>query len=89
MDQMSRKTKLVATTHIVAIAEIEGKHHVATLAETRVSRARAAPMIRAYDSLTEAQIMFFEAASAGETDSRLRSEVYLAQAFLARPHAYS
>lgn len=55
----------------------------------RVLLARAAPRIEECDSLTNALIIFFEAASAEETDSRLRGEVYLAQALLVWPHAHS
>lgn len=46
-------------------------------------------MLDAYDSRTKALVTFFEATSRGETDRRLRSEVYIAEGLLARPRMLS
>ena len=46
-------------------------------------------MLDAYDSLTKALMTFFEATPRGETEKRLSSEVYMAEALLARPRILS
>ena len=63
---------------LTAIVEREGDGYVALCQEVDVAN-EGANVSEARDSLAEALMLFFEAASPEEVDRRLRGEVYVTQ----------
>ena len=61
---------------LTAIVEREGEGYVALCPEVDVA-SQGDTVAEARDNLAEALTLFFETASAGEIDRRMRSEVYV------------
>ena len=61
---------------LTAIVEREGDGYVALCQEVDVA-SQGDTVAEARDNLAEALTLFFETASAGELDKRLRTEVYV------------
>ena len=61
---------------LTAIVEREGDGYVALCPEVDVA-SQGDTVAEARDNLTEALTLFFETASTGEVDKRLRGEVYV------------
>ena len=67
---------------LTAIVEREGEGYVALCPEVDVA-SQGDTVAEARDNLAEALTLFFETASAGEIDSRMRSEVYVTNVVIA------
>ena len=67
---------------LTAIVEREGEGYVALCPEVDVA-SQGDTVTEARDNLAEALTLFFETASAGEIDSRMRSEVYVTNVVIA------
>ena len=61
---------------LTAIVECEGDGYFALCPEVDFA-SQGATVAEARDNLIEAQTLFFETASAGEIDRRLKGEVYI------------
>ncbi len=70
------------TRQLTAIVEREGDGYVALCPELDVA-SQGDTVAEARDNLAEALTLFFETASQGEVDRRLRSEVYVTQVEIA------
>ena len=64
------------TRQLTAIVEREGDGYVALCPEVDVA-SQGDTVAEARDNLIEALTLFFETASAGDVDSRMRGEVYV------------
>ena len=67
---------------LTAIVEREGEGYVALCPEVDVA-SQGDTVTEARDNLAEALTLFFETASAGEIDRRMRSEVYVTNVLIA------
>ena len=67
---------------LTAIVEREGEGYVSLCPEVDVA-SQGDTVAEARDNLAEALTLFFETASAGEIDSRMRSEVYVTNVVIA------
>ena len=67
---------------LTAIVEREGERYVALCPEVDVA-SQGDTVTEARDNLAEALTLFFETASAGEIDRRMRSEVYVTNVLIA------
>lgn len=70
------------TRQLTAIVEREGDGYVALCPELDVA-SQGGTVAEARDNLAEALTLFFETASAGEVDRRLRREVCVTQVEIA------
>ncbi len=64
------------TRHLTAIVKREGDGHVAICPEVDVA-SQGKTVVEARDNLAGALALFFETASAGEVNRRLRGELYV------------
>ena len=67
---------------LTAIVEREGEGYVALCPEVDVA-SQGDTVTEARDNLAEALTLYFETASAGEIDRRMRSEVYVTNVLIA------
>ncbi len=67
---------------LTAIVEREGEGYVALCPEVDIA-SQGDTVAEARDNLAEALTLFFETASAGEIDRRMRSEVYVTNVVIA------